>query len=294
MIEERQKQIIESAIKLFAKNGFHLTSVQDIVNDCGISKGAFYNYFTAKEALHIAIFEYYFEQMNTHFTKIKETYTDSRGKLKAFLKVQFDQTNEQRELFVVFLREQSFSINDELRDVMAKVKQKTLIEYEKLLIEIYGETIKPFIGDIILVGEGLSNAYIIAMLFHDQKIDVHLLPDFIINRIDDTIAAFQNGEEPIIKQSAGLNVFETNHFTYNNIEQATVLLNEMHDLLGDCQLTNEQATGMSQVISFLIAALGKEDFDTYLVQGMLANLKEIKQFDSYREKIAKLLHVNIL
>lgn len=49
MKARKQEEIIESAIKLFAENGFTNTSIQEIVNDCGISKGAFYNYFPSKE-----------------------------------------------------------------------------------------------------------------------------------------------------------------------------------------------------------------------------------------------------
>lgn len=295
LIEKRRKQIIESAIKLFAQNGFHLTSVQDIVDDCGISKGAFYNYFSAKEELHIAILKHYFEQMSMHFTQIKDTYSDPREKLKAFLKFQFEQTSEQRELFVVFLREQSFSINEELSHFIEQTKQKTFIEYEKLLIEIYGETIRPFIGDIILVGEGLSNAYIIAMLFHNLEMDVFVLPDFILNRIEDTIKAFQSGEKPIIRQHKGLNFFQPGVFTkISNKEQAISLLTEMLESLETLDLTEEQIIGLPKVITFLISELNKNDFDTYSFQGMLANLKEITKFDQQRKRIAQLMNVGLL
>lgn len=49
--EERRRQIIEVATRLFAKDGYHPTSVADVVEAVGVGKGVFYWYFPSKEAL---------------------------------------------------------------------------------------------------------------------------------------------------------------------------------------------------------------------------------------------------
>jgi AcrR family transcriptional regulator len=49
--EERRRQIIEVATRLFAHNGYHPTSVADVVDAVGVGKGVFYWYFSSKEAL---------------------------------------------------------------------------------------------------------------------------------------------------------------------------------------------------------------------------------------------------
>ena len=49
--EERKSQIMEVAIKLFAENGFHATSIGQVAAEAGISKGLVYNYFESKEAM---------------------------------------------------------------------------------------------------------------------------------------------------------------------------------------------------------------------------------------------------
>lgn len=56
---KRRILIIEKSSELFAENGFAATSVQDITDACGISKGAFYLSFKSKESLLFAIFEYF-------------------------------------------------------------------------------------------------------------------------------------------------------------------------------------------------------------------------------------------
>ena len=46
---------MESAVKLFSDRGFNAASVDDICEDAGISKGAFYHHFESKHALFLAL-----------------------------------------------------------------------------------------------------------------------------------------------------------------------------------------------------------------------------------------------
>jgi AcrR family transcriptional regulator len=51
----RRKQILDAARVCFARNGFHATSMQDVVTESGLSMGAVYRYFPSKDALVQAI-----------------------------------------------------------------------------------------------------------------------------------------------------------------------------------------------------------------------------------------------
>ncbi|MBV1851656.1 TetR/AcrR family transcriptional regulator [Catellatospora tritici] len=53
----RRQQIIEAARVCFSRNGFHATSMQDVISEAGLSVGAFYRYFRSKEDLIQAIAE---------------------------------------------------------------------------------------------------------------------------------------------------------------------------------------------------------------------------------------------
>ncbi|MEU1078736.1 TetR/AcrR family transcriptional regulator [Streptomyces sp. NPDC005908] len=54
-LEARRRQILDGAAVCFARNGFHATSMQDVLKEVDLSAGAVYRYFGGKEELIAAI-----------------------------------------------------------------------------------------------------------------------------------------------------------------------------------------------------------------------------------------------
>jgi TetR/AcrR family transcriptional regulator, fatty acid metabolism regulator protein len=53
---DRRRQLLEAAVKVFAKKGFHSARVGDIAEEAGVAYGLVYHYFDSKEALLETIF----------------------------------------------------------------------------------------------------------------------------------------------------------------------------------------------------------------------------------------------
>ena len=53
----RREQIIVAALACFARAGYHATTMADIAEQAGVSKGTPYLYFPGKEALFLALHE---------------------------------------------------------------------------------------------------------------------------------------------------------------------------------------------------------------------------------------------
>ncbi|RSX54089.1 AcrR family transcriptional regulator [Bifidobacterium goeldii] len=49
--KETERRILDSARRLFTEKGYEKTSIQDILNDLGLSKGGLYHHFKSKEAI---------------------------------------------------------------------------------------------------------------------------------------------------------------------------------------------------------------------------------------------------
>jgi len=54
-LDSRRSEILEAALTCFSREGFHKTTMQDIVRQSGLSPGAIYNYFKSKEEIIAAI-----------------------------------------------------------------------------------------------------------------------------------------------------------------------------------------------------------------------------------------------
>jgi len=63
--ERSKTQILESALKLFSHKGYGATSVRDIAEDAGVSKGNVYHHFADKEAIFRELLNVYFGAMST-------------------------------------------------------------------------------------------------------------------------------------------------------------------------------------------------------------------------------------
>ncbi|WP_406458475.1 TetR/AcrR family transcriptional regulator [Streptomyces sp. NBC_01622] len=53
--ENRRTQILDAAQRCFVRDGFHRTSMQDILTEAGLSAGAVYRYFPSKDDIIVAI-----------------------------------------------------------------------------------------------------------------------------------------------------------------------------------------------------------------------------------------------
>jgi AcrR family transcriptional regulator len=54
-LDARRRQILDAARRCFVRNGFHATSMQDVLAEAGLSAGAVYRYFRSKDEIIAAI-----------------------------------------------------------------------------------------------------------------------------------------------------------------------------------------------------------------------------------------------
>jgi len=65
--QQKEKIIVQSAIKLFSSRGYHATKMDDVAKQAKMSKGLIYFYFKNKEDLYMAVTKKAFEQLNAVF-----------------------------------------------------------------------------------------------------------------------------------------------------------------------------------------------------------------------------------
>jgi len=93
--EEKKTLIMDVALELFAKEGFHSTTISHIAKHAGISKGLMYNYFESKEALLSAILKRSIIEIYKHFDINKDGYL-TEEEFEFFVRRVFQILNEKK------------------------------------------------------------------------------------------------------------------------------------------------------------------------------------------------------
>jgi AcrR family transcriptional regulator len=60
--EERRGKIMKAAAKVFAAKGFESATISDIIDEAGVARRTFYNYFESKRDVFIRLVESYFDE----------------------------------------------------------------------------------------------------------------------------------------------------------------------------------------------------------------------------------------
>lgn len=82
--EKKKQQILEAAIRVFAKLGLPNTKMLHIAEAAGIGKGTIYEYFESKEDLFIAAFNVFMNESKLKIDKMLRSVDDPQEKLRMY------------------------------------------------------------------------------------------------------------------------------------------------------------------------------------------------------------------
>lgn len=106
----KEKAIIEAAIKVFAETGYHESKISKIAETAGIATGSIYLYFKNKEEILSKIFYSLWERLATDLKATQErSDLNPVEKLESMLDLIFDLFTENPSLAIVFSREHNIS-----------------------------------------------------------------------------------------------------------------------------------------------------------------------------------------
>ena len=156
-ISSKREKLLQAAIKLFIKNGFHAVTVDAISEEAGITKKTLYHYFKSKEELILAALRYRDERFRNDFMRMVESKTEDP---KDRLLVVFDVLEEWfREedfygcLFVTALGEYPEE-NTTIRRFCQEAKRLTQNYITSLAEKAELDNVEQLSGQIILLLEG--------------------------------------------------------------------------------------------------------------------------------------------
>lgn len=155
-MKDRKQHVIKMAHQLFIDKGFQATSIQDILDYSGIAKGTFYNYFSSKNELLIAIFKTLFMQMEKERNELLIGQDPSN--IDVFIKqielhVEMNRSNNLSTLF----EEVFFSNDKELKEFIKKGQLRIVRWLYGRFLDLFGEDKKPYLLDCAVMFLGILN-----------------------------------------------------------------------------------------------------------------------------------------
>ena len=131
---EKQKQILSTAERLFSAKGFDGTSVRDIADDAGVNIAMISYYFGSKEKLMEALFE----QRTTNIkVKVESLLHDEKmtpfEKIELLAEDMITRIMNKQQFFKIMMCEQIINKNPVIIALMSDLKKKNLEEFSKLI-----------------------------------------------------------------------------------------------------------------------------------------------------------------
>lgn len=182
-MNERKKKVMTAAHRLFVEKGYAATSVQDILDQSGISKGTFYNYFPSKNELLISIFEKInIETDERRASVIAGRPVHDKSVFIQQVKVKME-VNKENNLFALF--QGVFVSEDE--DLKKFVKQHHFNELgwmQRRFVEVYGERVRPYSVDIAVMMFGIIQNTIHFVMAAEENVKVDDIIAYAMRRVD--------------------------------------------------------------------------------------------------------------
>jgi len=291
-VKEKEKIIIDSAIKFFAQKGFSSTSVQEIASDCGISKGAFYLYFKSKDSLLYKILQYYYDELIETLEEISQRPVPSRDKYIDQLTFMFDHALKHKEFIIMQSKEQAIPLNNSIKELLAKM-QAELQDYNlKGLLAIYGEEKKKYLLDLLIIQDGLIHSFLKVSILDSINVSSKDIASYLLKRLDSIITDMvKENEHPlfsnvflkyIIKKPA-INFMEDNH-------------QHIVDAINSIQKKMEHIANKEEIevtLEVLMTEIHAEEPRVPIIKGMLYNLNGYDDFQTEQKKIADYYQIEL-
>lgn len=215
----RKKIVVEQALSLFVEKGIAKTSIQDILNRSGISKGTFYNYFSSKTECIEAILEQarYDATLMRSELMIGKDAQDTNVFINQIAVL--SNINRTRGLDVVFEE----LLHSGILELKKLVLKHRIIEFEwfsNRLIELFGEDIRDVSFEAAIMYYGMQQHLLfVSKLISQNTFSTTDISKSTLHYLESIIHSLVNKNTAVLDQHK-LSIFRD---TFNNQNDAYTL-----------------------------------------------------------------------
>ncbi|NGZ76187.1 TetR/AcrR family transcriptional regulator [Saccharibacillus alkalitolerans] len=295
---ERKHTIFAVALSLFSERGIKATSMQDIAERCGFSKGTLYQHFRSKEELIRYIHEYAIGMLQEKLESAAADDRSARETLLAQIEVLLHSLIEFKSFMMMQLREREFSgIEDGLhprreaegcgRAPHHPVLTTAFVQIRRSLIGIYGAEIDPYSGDLSILISGLSFSYL-------QLTDDWGMPELplaeALRHLELALDAaaermLQLKPKPLVPPTLWADWVRETPEESSAAKRPFILIRQMKDTIAWSPMLRSEREEALETLEVLEAELSDASPRRAVVKGMLGNLREARVLHGALEQL---------
>jgi TetR/AcrR family fatty acid metabolism transcriptional regulator len=127
-VEDRRRAILDAAVRVFARDGYHTSRVGDIAEEAGVAHGLLYHYFPSKDEVLATVFRENWGDLLTRFRDVEESDEPADEKLRGIAKILLRTWRNDPALVTVMVREVARSPHlqeqvDDVREGFASIQR---------------------------------------------------------------------------------------------------------------------------------------------------------------------------
>lgn len=286
----KKEQIIKTAMQLFAVKGSSSTSMQEIAELCGMSKGSLYLVFKSKEELERSIYIYCFRMIRDPLQREEQqSRSNPKEKLRNQVEILLTHVYELREFLQRQFQEIAGKGGTEVPEWIRKSNAPLLLWFQNKLEILYGREILPYTGDLFLFADGMIHAFIRLIFNQESPVAIARLADNLVDLLDIVAAGLLTGrKEPLIPPAIlekWMNVQEDSQ-RRNPLQ----LIKEMKALLTSVPVAEQQsAEDGLESLAVLESEFLMPNPRKVIIRGMLTNLQDYPVLSGELAALQKLI-----
>ncbi|WP_421101767.1 TetR/AcrR family transcriptional regulator [Sporosarcina psychrophila] len=268
-MNDRKRQVLLTAQRLFIDKGFSTTSVQDILDESCISKGTFYNYFSSKNECLIAILVHARDEATVRRREllIGQDLSDKNVLVEQIL-IRMH-VNREQNLMPIF--EAVFHSGDS--DLRTYIKNMLLAEFSWLtrrLVDVYGKAAVPYAADCAVMLFGMMQQILhVWSAVSKEEMDTSKLVRFLLRRIDSIILGMVSTKDAFFTEDVFFKLSGDEVEQTETKEQLLERLTGFLEFLGDDTLPAGK-----QYVQFLLDELRAESPRVFVLESVVRSFRE--------------------
>ncbi|MRH43747.1 TetR family transcriptional regulator [Aquibacillus halophilus] len=293
-MKDKQFEIMKSAIKLFSKKGYFSTSMQEIAEDCGISKGSLYKYFESKEELLVKVFEYNHDKMiqRAKFISSNQSLTPKET-LRQLIVIEIEGIVENKDYFNLISKSLPIDKNKQFKPLMQRIRAEMLTWHKDTLIQVYGSKIEAIVWDLVIALQGIVKEFIYLRILDQKKVESELVADFVVFSMDAIVGQEQAKIAPVLTDVMMEDYqLMTDKIHLTTEDQILELLNQIEEKIKPIRAEGEDKEGLYSSVLLLKEEVLKKEPRLFLIDSLLAYLDKRLEVESQILTIKKLLDLH--